>query len=121
MYLSNTSADEIERQVSRCQYECAFNIEQCIQNFMQTIKSDARLKNTVKKYKTIIDKGRVCGIASIISFLMPFIVIGILAMYKELSGKEVAISPEIAAVIVITSVSVSGILSGKSRLYKSNK
>ena len=121
VYLPNTSADEIERQVSRCQYEYAFNIEQCIQNFMQIIKSDARLKNTSKERTTIVNKGRMCSIAAIISFLIPFIVIAILAMYKELSGKEVAISSELTAILIIASVSISGIFSGKARLYKKNK
>ena len=121
VYLPNTSADEIERQVNRCQYEYAFNTEQCIQNLMEIIKSDARLKNTVKKRTSIIDKGKLYSIASVISFLAPFIIIGILAMYKELTGEEVSISSKFAAIIIIVSVAISGAFSGKSRLYKKNK
>ena len=121
VYLPKTSADEIERQVNRRQYENTFNVEQCIQSLMHVTKSDVRLKITAKKCTEIVNKGRIYSIASVISFLIPFIIIAILAMYKELSGKEVAISSELTAILIIASVSISGIFSGKARPYKKNK
>ena len=100
-YEANCSAKELEDKIIKTQYNDDFDIEIVIKNFIQEIDND---KNLNKLYVNKKSQKKLYSILSIFSIIMPWIILGIIALCSYLMDKEIKLGAWFGIIIVIAIV-----------------
>ncbi len=110
-YDSKCSPEEVEHSIVKAQYNDDFDIENFISEFIKLINQDERLNksNILKK-----NKKKLYNVLSDISLIIPWIILGIIALCSYLTKKEIKLDAWFG-IIIILSIVVWFIFDNKSK------
>lgn len=113
-YKPGCSPKELENSIIKEQYNDEFDIDIFIKNFIKTIDQDANLKksNVVKKRRK-----KLYSVLSLVSLMMPWIILGIIALCSYLTNKDIKINAWFGVLTVICIV-LWALLDNKSEKSK---
>lgn len=103
-YKPGCSPEELENSIIKEQYNDEFDIEIFIKSFIKTIDLDDNCKKIKKS--NIVKKGKkkLYSILSIVSLIMPWIILGIIALCSYIMQKDIKLNVWFGIIIVISIV-----------------
>ena len=111
---SGCSPQELEKNIIKKGYDDKFDIAIFIENFIKNIESNEMFEK-IKNFNDVIQsRKKLYSIISIVSFLSPWIILGIIALLSHIMNQEIIINAWFG-LIIIASIVLGTIFEAKSR------
>lgn len=110
-YAPKCSPEELENNIVKAQYNDDFSIEIFINEFIELINQDERLNKSKVLEKS---KKKLYSVLSIVSLLIPWMILGIIALCSHFMKKEIKLNAWFG-IIIILSIVIWFIFDNKSK------